>query len=88
MSQQGDIWTVDSQGMLSKSQAATLFERNEHIYVEPVNSETAVQVVMRPLSNFKVGMKVNPTVAEESNDIQMVERKLDSASDRTMSEEG
>ncbi|KAB0289140.1 efflux RND transporter periplasmic adaptor subunit [Vibrio fortis] len=88
LSQQGDIWTVDSQGMLTKSPAATLFERNEHIYVEPVNSENAAQVVMRPLSNFKVGMKVNPTVAEENNDIQMVERKLDSTSDRTISEEG
>jgi RND family efflux transporter MFP subunit len=84
LSQQGEIWTVDSQGMLTKSQATTLFERDDHIYVEPTQSEAAVKVVMRPLSNFKVGMKVSPAVSEAVSKVSVVQHIAENA----MSEEG
>ncbi|GIU53710.1 efflux RND transporter periplasmic adaptor subunit [Shewanella sp. KT0246] len=63
-SQQGEIWTVDNEGLLHKSAANTLFERQNKIYVTPTQDESLVQVVKRPLSNFKAGMKVMPTVEE------------------------
>ncbi|MCG9630311.1 efflux RND transporter periplasmic adaptor subunit [Vibrio sp. Isolate30] len=84
LSQQGEIWTVDSQGMLTKSQATTLFERDDHIYVEPTQSEAAVKVVMRPLSNFKVGMKVSPAVSQAVSKVSVVQHIAENA----MSEEG
>ena len=84
LSQQGEIWTVDSQGMLTKSQATTLFERDDHIYVEPTQSEAAVKVVMRPLSNFKVGMKVSPAVSDAVSKVSVVQHIAENA----MSEEG
>jgi RND family efflux transporter MFP subunit len=84
LSQQGEIWTVDSQGMLTKSQATTLFERDDHIYVEPTQNEAAVKVVMRPLSNFKVGMKVSPAVSEAVSKVSVVQHIAENA----MSEEG
>lgn len=84
LSQQGEIWTVDSQGMLTKSQATILFERDDHIYVEPTQSEAAVKVVMRPLSNFKVGMKVSPAVSEAVSKVSVVQHIAENA----MSEEG
>lgn len=67
LSQQGEVWTVDEHGLLAKEAAITLFERQQHIYVQPTQSQDAVQVVMRPLSNFKVGMKVQPTTTETSS---------------------
>ncbi|WOT04851.1 efflux RND transporter periplasmic adaptor subunit [Shewanella youngdeokensis] len=63
-SQQGEIWTVNSEGLLQKSAANTVFERQNKIYVMPTEDATAVQVVKRPLSNFKAGMKVMPLVEE------------------------
>ncbi|WP_282167965.1 efflux RND transporter periplasmic adaptor subunit [Shewanella japonica] len=63
-SQQGEIWTVDAQGLLQKSTAYTLFERQNKIYVTPTEEAELAQVVKRPLSNFKAGMKVVPTTEE------------------------
>ncbi|GGI85607.1 efflux RND transporter periplasmic adaptor subunit [Shewanella gelidii] len=63
-SQQGEIWTVDTKGLLQKSTANTLFERQNKIYVRPTNEDLVVQVVKRPLSNFKAGMKVVAKVEE------------------------
>lgn len=60
LSQQGDIWTVDAQGVLQKSSAHKLFERQDKVYVSPTLTDGSAQVVMRPLSNFQVGMKVTP----------------------------
>ncbi|MEP1383602.1 MAG: efflux RND transporter periplasmic adaptor subunit [Paraglaciecola sp.] len=66
LSQQGEIWTVDTQGLLKKHQATTLFEQGNYIYVTPVVNSESVQVVVRPLSNFKVNTKVSPQlVAKE-----------------------
>lgn len=61
ISQQGEIWTVDEQGLLHKSNASKLFGRDGKVYVTPSLAEERAQVVVRPLSNFKPGMKVTPT---------------------------
>ncbi|WP_394243185.1 efflux RND transporter periplasmic adaptor subunit [Vibrio astriarenae] len=61
VSQQGDIWTVNTEGLLQKQPAEKLFERQDKVYVTPSVEEDNVQVVMRPLSTFQEGMKVNPS---------------------------
>lgn len=71
LSQQGEIWTVDAQGLLAKTAATAVFERQGHIYIEPTQQESNVQVVLRPLSNFKVGMKVEPKASEASNSLAL-----------------
>ncbi|PTQ13770.1 efflux transporter periplasmic adaptor subunit [Vibrio splendidus] len=71
LSQQGDLWFVDDNGLLSKSNANVEFEKGGLIYIDPtklsnsteLNSLTesnsdSVQVVKRPLSSFKSGMVV------------------------------
>ncbi|MCC4832477.1 efflux RND transporter periplasmic adaptor subunit [Shewanella sp. 10N.7] len=63
-SQQGEIWTVDTEGLLQKTLAVTQFERQNKIYVNPTLMTSTAQVVKRPLSNFKAGMKVMPMVEE------------------------
>ncbi|MDA0116730.1 efflux RND transporter periplasmic adaptor subunit [Vibrio sp. T11.5] len=61
ISQQGEIWTVDEQGLLNKSNASKRFSRDGKVYVTPSLAEERAQVVVRPLSNFKPGMKVTPS---------------------------
>ncbi|WP_117232562.1 efflux RND transporter periplasmic adaptor subunit [Vibrio maerlii] len=81
LSQQGEIWMVDAQGLLAKTSAAKVFERQGYIYVEPTEEAGSTQVVMRPLSNFKVGMKVDAKTSEPSKAIAV-------NSTNTQSEEG
>lgn len=81
LSQQGEIWTVDTEGLLAKTSAKKVFERQGYIYVMPIEDANSTQVVMRPLSNFKVGMKVEPKVLENS-------RAFEVNSTNTASEEG
>ena len=59
LSQQGEVWTVDAQGLLAKTAVTPLFEYQQHIYVSPIQ-DADTQVVIRPLSNYKAGMKVEP----------------------------
>ena len=62
LSQQGDLWFVDGNGLLSKSNANVEFEKGGLIYIDPtklnVEIGDSVQVVKRPLSSFKAGMVV------------------------------
>ena len=62
LSQQGDLWFVDDNGQLSKSNADVEFEKGGLIYIDPtklgVETDDGVQVVKRPLSSFKAGMIV------------------------------
>ncbi|MDD8060174.1 efflux RND transporter periplasmic adaptor subunit [Shewanella metallivivens] len=62
ISQQGDIWFVDENGLLAKSAANIAFEKGGFVYVTPMTNKqdmpAQMQVVKRPLSNFKVGTKV------------------------------
>ncbi|MEZ8099342.1 efflux RND transporter periplasmic adaptor subunit [Vibrio bivalvicida] len=61
ISQQSEIWTVDEQGLLQKSNVSKQFGRDGKVYVTPISAEEAALVVLRPLSNFKPGMKVTPS---------------------------
>ncbi|GGQ14709.1 efflux RND transporter periplasmic adaptor subunit [Shewanella litoralis] len=62
ISQQGDIWFVDDNGLLAKSAANIAFEKGGFVYVTPMTDKqdmpAKMQIVKRPLSNFKVGTKV------------------------------
>ncbi|UPR36776.1 efflux RND transporter periplasmic adaptor subunit [Vibrio cyclitrophicus] len=62
LSQQGDLWFVNSNGLLSKSNANVEFEKGGLIYIDPIKLGVeigdSVQVVKRPLSSFKAGMSV------------------------------
>ncbi|MEZ8314199.1 efflux RND transporter periplasmic adaptor subunit [Vibrio splendidus] len=62
LSQQGDLWFVDNNSQLSKSNADVEFEKGGLIYIDPtklnVELGDSVQVVKRPLSSFKAGMVV------------------------------
>ncbi|PKI02102.1 efflux transporter periplasmic adaptor subunit [Shewanella sp. 11B5] len=67
ISQQGDIWFVDAQGLLAKAPATVAFEKDGFVYVSPIvteqtneqiNQPSVMQIVKRPLSSFKVGTKV------------------------------
>ncbi|MDB2386934.1 efflux RND transporter periplasmic adaptor subunit [Shewanella sp.] len=62
LSQQGELWWVDTHGQLAKSEANIQFQKDEMIYVEASSLAGAeynqLQIVKRPLSHFKVGMKV------------------------------
>ncbi|MCC4815828.1 efflux transporter periplasmic adaptor subunit [Vibrio lentus] len=62
LSQQGDLWFVDNNSQLSKSNAEVEFEKGGLIYIDPtklnVEIGVSVQVVKRPLSSFKAGMVV------------------------------
>ncbi|MEZ9891330.1 efflux RND transporter periplasmic adaptor subunit [Vibrio lentus] len=62
LSQQGDLWFVDNNSQLSKSNADVEFEKGGLIYIDPtklnVEIGDSVQVVKRPLSSFKAGIVV------------------------------
>ncbi|WP_282109437.1 efflux RND transporter periplasmic adaptor subunit [Shewanella algicola] len=62
ISQQGDIWFIDDNGLLAKSAANIAFEKGGFVYVTPMTNKqdmpAKMQIVKRPLSNFKVGTKV------------------------------
>lgn len=62
ISQQGDIWFVDDNGLLAKSAANIAFEKGGFVYVTPMTNKqdmpAKMQIVKRPLSSFKVGTKV------------------------------
>ncbi|MGF1681282.1 efflux RND transporter periplasmic adaptor subunit [Photobacterium minamisatsumaniensis] len=77
LSQQGEVWIVDEQGLLSKTATTTVFEYQKYIYIEPTHSGDAVQVVMRPLSNFKVGMKVAPQLTKSPENTQWAENSAE-----------
>lgn len=87
LSQQGEIWTVDAQGLLEKASAQKVFERQGYIYIEPTDELNMTQVVMRPLSNFQVGMKVDPR-ATETSPVNETTSTIAINSTRTESEEG
>ncbi|MEO9276101.1 efflux RND transporter periplasmic adaptor subunit [Marinomonas sp. 5E14-1] len=78
LSQQGEVWVVDAQGLLNKYAATALFERDDYIYINPVVDGETVQVIVRPLSNFQVGMKVSPQVllSEETGSEEMTKEAL------------
>ncbi|MGL6312765.1 efflux RND transporter periplasmic adaptor subunit [Vibrio sp. WXL103] len=75
LSQQGEVWTVDEQGVLAKSAANAVFERQESIYIEPTQASGSAQVVKRPLSSFKPGMRVTPVMSDDLSTVAVNQAK-------------
>lgn len=61
ISQQGELWLVNNEGLLNKVSADVKFAKQDSVYVTPV-TESDAQVVKRPLSSFQNNMKVQPVV--------------------------
>lgn len=80
LSQQGEIWTVNPNGLLAKAAAKKVFERQGQIYVEPTQAQHDALVVMRPLSSYKEGMKVEPELSGSST---MVTTRINLASEES-----
>ncbi len=57
ISQQGEIWYIDSQGKLASILAEKQFESGGFVYVKAFTHES-VQIVQRPLSSYQVGTLV------------------------------
>ncbi|MCG3725501.1 efflux RND transporter periplasmic adaptor subunit [Vibrio cincinnatiensis] len=57
ISQQGEIWYIDSQGQLASILAEKQFESGGFVYVKAFTHES-VQIVQRPLSSYQVGTLV------------------------------
>lgn len=75
ISQKGELWFVDQQGLLKSATAEAVFEKDGYIYVSPnayvsskqtsslsATEDHSAQIVKRPLSSFQAGMKVLPKV--------------------------
>ncbi|MBO1256677.1 efflux RND transporter periplasmic adaptor subunit [Alteromonas sp. 5E99-2] len=63
ISQNGDIWFVDSNKSLRKAKAKRRFDVNEKTYVLPITSDQSLTkyIVKRPLSHLEEGMLVQVT---------------------------
>lgn len=70
VSQQGELWLVNDNGLLVKTPANKQFEKSGLVYInasgltvdplesESTHSESVFKVVTRPLSSYQVGMRV------------------------------
>lgn len=64
LAQDGKIWFVDNNNRLATHQAEKVFERNNNIYIKPFSDTESVNIVVRPLVSYLVGMQVNPVTEE------------------------
>lgn len=74
VSQQGDLWLVSENGLLTKMPADKQFEKSGKVYINASNvkdaqlddtnlqSDYSFKVVTRPLNSYQVGMKVTAKV--------------------------
>ena len=62
ISQQGEIWFVDEDGILNKVVANKRFEKGEFVYVAPIENLSSAKIIKRPLSSYIAGMRVVPKV--------------------------
>jgi len=62
ISQQGEIWFVDDEGILNKVVADKRFEKGEFVYVTPIENMPSASIIKRPLSSYIVGMRVVPKI--------------------------
>ncbi|MCL1126573.1 efflux RND transporter periplasmic adaptor subunit [Shewanella surugensis] len=60
ISQTGDIWYVDPNDQLTSFKGEKLFEKDDHVYITPINNMTTAHIVKRPLNSYFLGMHVNP----------------------------
>jgi RND family efflux transporter MFP subunit len=64
VSQNGQVWYVDSQNTLVSVLANKIFERGDFVYISPIESLDIPKIVARPLVSYLNGMLVNPVVEE------------------------
>ena len=63
VSQDGQIWYVDANNTLVSVLANKVFERDDFVYISPIDGIDMSKIVVRPLVSYLNGMLVNP-VAE------------------------
>ncbi|XQF90750.1 hypothetical protein ACOBV8_04855 [Pseudoalteromonas espejiana] len=64
VSQDGLIWYVNEQNSLVSIKANKVFERDEYVYISPIEGQSNLRVVARPLVSYLNEMLVNPVVEE------------------------
>ncbi|MCL1126565.1 efflux RND transporter periplasmic adaptor subunit [Shewanella surugensis] len=64
ISQSGDVWYLDNNSNLMNFKANKLFEIEDKVYITPVDDKESAQIVIRPLNNYLVGMKMTPTQSD------------------------
>lgn len=66
LSQNGEIWLVDQQETLQPVAASARYQDNDYVYILPPEGSSQARVVVRPLSSYTSGMKVQPVKASQS----------------------
>lgn len=61
VSQSGEVWYLDENNNLLNFKANKLFEKEENVYIAPLNGIQNAKIVVRPLNNYLVGMHMSPT---------------------------
>lgn len=64
VSQDGQVWYVDENNTLVSVLANKIFERDDLVYLTPIEGNDVSNIVVRPLVSYLSGMLVNPVVEE------------------------
>ncbi len=80
LSQDGEIWLVDENNTLQSYDVNTRYQDSRHVYVQPPVTGDAGQVLVRPLSSYIPGMRVQAKQADDEDVAQVVARPLNSDS--------
>jgi RND family efflux transporter MFP subunit len=67
LSQTGDVWTIDDKNMLRKFVAKVYYSDQGKVLIQAPKGMDKINVVIRPISTYKIGMKViaKPTKQEK-----------------------
>ncbi|WP_299002403.1 efflux RND transporter periplasmic adaptor subunit [uncultured Shewanella sp.] len=69
LSQAGDIWYLDNNKSLASFQGQKLFEKDDHIYIKPMDNMKTAQIVKRPLNSYVLGMQIKPNVLNKNGQL-------------------
>jgi RND family efflux transporter MFP subunit len=64
VSQDGQVWYVDEKNTLVSVLANKIFERDDFVYLTPIEGSDVSNIVVRPLVSYLNGMLVSPVVEE------------------------
>lgn len=64
VSQDGQVWYVDEKNTLVSVLANKIFERDDFVYLTPIEGGDVSNIVVRPLVSYLNGMLVSPVVEE------------------------
>lgn len=64
VSQDGQVWYVDENNTLVSVIANKIFERDDFVYLTPIEGSDVSNIVVRPLVSYLNGMLVSPVVEE------------------------